>query len=97
MLARRVSASRFFWSFPVIAGFNANAPGYGPDGVLDELRAASPRYVVLQLHDWAPPQLDSATFFLGHPRLGAWLRREYRRTTGPDDADYEVWVRTGEF
>jgi hypothetical protein len=93
VLADRVSASRFFWSFPIIAGFNASAPGYGPGGVLEDLRASSPRYVVLQLHDWAPPELDSAGFFLGHPRLGAWLREQYHRTPGPDEEDYEVWVR----
>lgn len=93
VLAERVSASRFFWSFPVIAGFNADVSGYGPDGVLEELRTSSPRYVVLQLHDWAPPELDSAKFFLGHPLLGSWLRGRYHRTNGPDDQDYEVWVR----
>lgn len=94
--AGRASASRFFWSWPVIAGFNESRPGYGADGVLEDLQARPPRYVVLQRHDWAPPPGDSASFFLGHPRLGAWLRRHYERAQGPDDEDYEVWVRVGE-
>ncbi len=30
--ANRTSASRFFWSRPVIVGFNQGRPGYGADG-----------------------------------------------------------------
>ena len=34
----RASASRFFWSRPVIVGFNGERPGYGVDGLLDDLQ-----------------------------------------------------------
>ena len=36
--AGRRSASRFFWSRPVIVGFNEGKPGYGVSGLLDDLR-----------------------------------------------------------
>lgn len=91
--ADRVSASRFFWSRPVIVGFNAGAPGYGAEGVLGELRRARPVVVVLQIHDWAPPPGDSATYFLTHPLLGAWLRAHYTRAPDLVDDEYDVWVR----
>jgi hypothetical protein len=89
--ARRESASRFFWSYPVISGFNAGRPGYGPEGMLRELEAARPRYVVLQRHDWDPDGPDSETFALAHPGISAWLRREYRRQDPV--ADYAIWSR----
>jgi hypothetical protein len=91
--ANRVSASRFFWSRPVIVGFNETAPGYGARGVLDELERASPAFVVLQTHDWAPPPGDSATYFLTHPLLSAWLFANYDRVRELDDENYEVWSR----
>jgi len=93
--AGRVSASRFFWSRPVLVGFNAETPGYGAAGLLDELRANAPSYVVLQAHDWAPPPGDSATFFMNEPRLGEWLRGNYRRAGDfiGEDEDYDVWVK----
>ena len=91
--AQRVSASRFFWSRPVIVGFNAHVPGYGSRGVLDELRSRSPAYVVLQVGDWAPSPGDSALYFLNDPLLGEWLRTYYRRAEGFVDDDYDVWER----
>ena len=87
----RVSASRFFWSRPVLVGFNDGVPGYGADGVLAELQQRPPRYVVLQIHDWAPPPNDSVTFFTQSPLLGPWLRAHYRQVEVFED--YEIWVR----
>ncbi len=92
--AQRASASRFFWSRPIIVGFNAGSPTYGASGLLDELRAPEPVYVVLQIHDWAPPPGDSATFFLSDPLLGSWLRGRYQRVADFTHEDYDVWVST---
>jgi hypothetical protein len=89
--ADRPSASRFFWSRPVIAGFKADEPGYGVAGLLADLEAARPAVVVLQINDWAPDVDDSAHFFLHTPPLAAWLRAHYRSTTGPDG--FDVWLR----
>jgi hypothetical protein len=89
--ADRSSASRFFWSRPVIAGFNADRPGYGVDGLLADLERARPAVVALQLHDWAPDVDDSAHYFLTTPELGDWLRAGYRQATGPDG--FDVWIR----
>jgi 4-amino-4-deoxy-L-arabinose transferase-like glycosyltransferase len=89
--ADRPSASRFFWSRPVIAGFNAGKAGYGPMGVLADLERGRPAVVALQVHDWAPDVDDSAHFFLNHPALGPWLRQHYRSAPAPDG--FEVWVR----
>jgi len=89
--AERVSASRFFWSRPVIVGFNENQPGYGVQGLLAELERASPAVVALQIHDWAPDVADSARFFLSTPALADWLHTRYRPVTGP--AGFDVWIR----
>jgi hypothetical protein len=75
--SHRVSATRFFWSRPIIVGFNAGKPGYGVDGMLEELLRTRPVEVVLQRHDWDPDGPDSASFFLGDPRLIEWLRENY--------------------
>lgn len=93
VLAGRVSASRFFWSRPVIVGFNEDAPGYGARGLLGELEAAKPAFVVLQRHDWALPPGDSATYFLTHPMLSAWLSAGYYRLQELGDENYEIWAR----
>jgi len=89
--ADRASASRFFWSRPVLVGFNADDPAYGAAGVLEELTARSPKFVVLQKDDWEPAPDDSATFFLEHPQLGSWLRSNYTRRDGFED--FDVWER----
>ena len=52
------SASRFFWSRPLVVGFNEGQPGYGAAGLLDDLRRNSPAVVVLQVNDW---QLEGST------------------------------------
>jgi hypothetical protein len=75
--ANRRSASRFFWSRPVIYDFNAGDPAYGVGGMLADLRRARPAYVILQRHDWAPDVEDSAPFFLSQPPLASWLRANY--------------------
>jgi hypothetical protein len=75
--ARRVSATRFFWSRPIIVGFKEGTPGYGVAGLLQELARTTPYEVVLQRRDWDPDTLDSATYFLQQPALSAWLRAHY--------------------
>jgi 4-amino-4-deoxy-L-arabinose transferase-like glycosyltransferase len=74
--SHRISATRFFWSRPVIVGFNSGKPGYGVDGLLQELSRTRPVEVVLQRRDWEYGP-DSASFFLGDPRLLDWLRENY--------------------
>jgi hypothetical protein len=91
--AGRASASRFFWSRPVIAGFNEGRAGYGVSGVLDELRRTAPAVVALQRRDWAPDVDDSAHFFMTTPPLADWLQSHYDRVDGPDG--FDTWVRRG--
>lgn len=76
--AHRVSATRFFWSRPVIVRFKDGTPGYGVAGLLDELARTRPYEVVLQRRDWDPINQDSASFFLGEPDLANWLRAHYQ-------------------
>jgi 4-amino-4-deoxy-L-arabinose transferase-like glycosyltransferase len=87
--ARRESASRFFWSRPVIVGFREGEPGYGPTGLAVELDMNRPALVVLQRHDWDPDGPDSASFFWSQPLLAAWLRTHYE----PADelGNFEIW------
>ena len=89
--ADRASASRFFWSRPVIAGFEADRPGYGVAGLLGELQRHAPALVALQRKDWAPDVTDSAEFFMRTAPLAGWLEANYIRTGGPDA--FDVWVR----
>jgi hypothetical protein len=89
--ANRRSASRFFWSRPVIVGFNDGKAGYGVDGLLGELRANRPAIVALQQRDWYPDVDDSAHFFVATPPLASWLRGSYTQTSGPEG--FDVWVR----
>lgn len=92
--AGRTSATRFFWSRPVIVGFEEGRPGYGVDGLLDELERTRPPLVVLQARDWDPDGPDSATFFLGEPRLRSWLDTHYEaaRPLG----QFGLWTRRAE-
>jgi hypothetical protein len=87
----RESASRFFWSRPVIAGFNAGGPGYGADGLLADLQRRAPAIVALQRKDWAPDVADSADFFMSTPELAGWLRAHYEHSGGPEE--FDVWIR----
>ncbi|HET7696459.1 MAG TPA: hypothetical protein VFK57_12170 [Vicinamibacterales bacterium] len=92
--AQRRSASRFFWSRPVIVRFNAQDPRYAVAGLADELRSRPPAYVVLQKRDWAPDVPDSAGFFVAQPALVAWLRDEYHQV--PDAVEgFLTWERNG--
>lgn len=87
----RRSATRFFWSRPLIVGFNEGRDGYGAAGLLAELRRNTPAVVALQVSDWQFEGTDSAGFFLGHADLSAWLRDGYERQ--PDLPPFQVWLR----
>ena len=89
--ANRASASRFFWSRPVIVNFKAGTSGYGVDGLLADLNQRSPALIALQRRDWAPDVTDSAEFFMSTPALASWLRSNYVPASGP--AAFDVWVR----
>jgi hypothetical protein len=91
--AQRVSPSRFFWSRPVIAGFNDSVPGYGAAGVLADLQRRPPAIVALQEIDWLGDVDNSAHYFTTHPILGPWLRSNYAKTDGPQG--FETWARRG--
>ena len=89
--ADRESASRFFWSRPVIVGFNGQQPGYGVAGLLSALQQRPPAVVALQRQDWAPDVADSAAFFISTPALAGWLHGGYERDIGPEE--FDVWRR----
>jgi dolichyl-phosphate-mannose-protein mannosyltransferase len=89
--AGRKSASRFFWSRPVIVGFNDGRPGYGVSGLLADLRRNRPAIVALQQRDWYPDVDDSAHFFMTTPSLAGWLRNSYQPVPGPEG--FDVWMR----
>jgi hypothetical protein len=96
VLARsgRESASRFFWSRPVVVEFADDVPGYGPDGLLEDLRQRPPAVVALQKHDWrlGEPQVpNSIEYFMAEPELRQWLEAGYRLED--DNADFAVWRR----
>ena len=73
----RVSASRFFWSRPVIIGFRRSRPATASQGLIGELNRYQPPLVVLQERDWDPDGPNSADFFLANHRLAAWLHDGY--------------------
>lgn len=89
--AERVSASRFFWSRPVIAGFNEGQPGYGVGGLLADLERNAPSAVALQQRDWSPDVDDSAHFFMTTVPLAAWLRAYYERVDAVPG--FDLWLR----
>jgi hypothetical protein len=89
--ADRVSATRFFWSRPVIVGFREGKPGYGPTGMLQELERSRPSVVVLQRHDWDPDGPDSWTYFTTQPQLAGWLHRDY--VPASDLGNFAIWKR----
>ena len=91
VLANRASASRFFWSRPVIVDFNAPKPGYGIAGLRADLERQPPAIVALQQRDWAGDVSDSAAFFMATPQLGDWLRANYVPVDGP--RGFETWQR----
>lgn len=92
--AGRQSASRFFWSRPVVLEFESGRPGYGSSGLLADLNRNVPAVVALQKHDWGLGELttpDSIEFFMNQPQLRAWLEAGY--TLDYEDAAYTVWRR----
>jgi hypothetical protein len=89
--ARRVSATRFHWSRPVIVGFRQEDDGYGVRGMLNELERRRPALVVLQRHDWDPDGPDSWTFFMNQPSLAGWLTRDYQPAT--ELGNFVIWRR----
>jgi len=91
VLSHRASASRFFWSRPVIVDFNAQKPGYGIAGLRADLEREGPAIVALQQRDWAGDVSDSAAFFMTTPQLGDWLRARYRPVEGP--RGFDIWQR----
>lgn len=91
--AGRRSASRFFWSRPVILDFIGDRSGYGVAGLAADLARARPAYVILQHHDWAPDVEDSGPFFLSRPELAGWLRANYHEV--PTVEGFQAWERNG--
>ncbi|MCC7007870.1 MAG: hypothetical protein IT184_03565 [Acidobacteria bacterium] len=89
--AGRSSASRFFWSRPVVVEFAADRPGYGSAGLLRDLQATPPALVVLQKKDWGPMDPDSAAFFLSSPLLSPWLSTHY--SLDAETPLFSVWRR----
>ncbi len=87
----RRSASRFFWSRPLVVGFNEGRDRYGAAGLLADLRARRPAVVVLQTNDWQLEGTDSAAYFLGQPGLVSWLEAGYERQ--PDRDAFQIWLR----
>ena len=88
--ADRRSASRFFWSRPVIVQFNSGNPAYGVNGLRTELEQRRPAYVILQQRDW-PDVQNSAAFFLSQPVLADWLHAEYHEV--PLIENFITWER----
>jgi hypothetical protein len=87
----RISASRFFWSRPVIVEFAASSPGYGSAGLLADLRETGPAIVALQKRDWFPDVQNSMDFFLSHDALRRWLMAGYQ--LDQDTPTFSVWRR----
>jgi hypothetical protein len=88
----RTSASRFFWSRPVVLEFASEHPGYGSAGLLADLKRNTPSMVILQKRDWglAEPQVpNSEEFFLRTPALQQWLDEGYLRES--DNVLFSVW------
>jgi hypothetical protein len=82
----RVSATRFFWSRPVIIEFEAGRPGYGSAGLLADLQRRPPVVVALQKEEWR-----SEAFFMGNTALRAWLESGY--VFDRETAMFSVWRR----
>jgi len=82
----RVSASRFFWSRPVIIEFEDGRPGYGSAGLLDDLVRRPPSVVALQKEEWR-----SRDFFMNNEHLRNWLEAGYRRDR--ETPMFSVWRR----
>jgi hypothetical protein len=88
--AERKSASRFFWSRPVIVDFNHADPSYGVAGLAADLARSRPAYIALQMHDW-PDVGDSGPFFLSQPHLLERLKFSYHQV--PTIEGFQMWER----
>ncbi len=84
--SERASASRFFWSMPVIREFAADRPGYGSAGLLEDLQATRPALVALQKEEWR-----SCDFFMNNERLRHWLEAGY--VADRETPMFSVWRR----
>jgi len=82
----RESASRFFWSRPILIEFAADQPGYGSAGLLADLQRRKPVLVALQREQW-----ESERFFLQNSGLRSWLEQSY--TLESDVPMFSVWRR----
>jgi hypothetical protein len=86
--APRESASRFFWSRPVVVEFERGLPGYGSAGLLRDLQRTRPALVALQKHWGDEPPL---AFFMQTDSLRAWLEGGY--TLDSDAGEFAIWRR----
>jgi hypothetical protein len=84
--SERESASRFFWSRPILIEFAAGEPGYGSAGLLNDLERRQPAIVALQREQW-----ESERFFLENAGLRGWLERGY--VLDQDTPMFSVWRR----
>jgi hypothetical protein len=94
--ARRESASRFFWSRPVVLEFEGNRPGYGSKGLREDLERTMPSIIALQKQDWGLAEAvtkNSLDFFKTTPVLREFLDAHY--VPDYDDNVFEVWRRKG--
>jgi hypothetical protein len=82
----RESASRFFWSRPIIVEFAADRPGYGSAGLLADLERRPPVLVALQKEQW-----QSQAFFMSQDGLRRWLEAGY--VLDRDTPMFAVWRR----
>jgi hypothetical protein len=89
--SQRLSASRFFWSRPVVLEFAADRDGYGSKGLLADLTRSRPVLVALQKQDWGPMDPNSEAFFLAQPELRAWLTAGY--ALDRETPFFSVWRR----
>jgi hypothetical protein len=70
----------------VIIEFAADHPGYGPAGLLDDLRKRPPALVALQKEQW-----HSQEFFLNDAALREWLQAGY--VADRETPMFSVWRR----
>jgi hypothetical protein len=94
--ARRASASRFFWSRPVVLEYEGGRPGYGSKGLREDLDRTMPSILALQKQDWGLAEAvtkNSIDFFKDTPVLREFLEAHY--VPDYEDNVFEVWRRKG--
>lgn len=89
--SNRRSASRFFWSKPVVNEFGAGMARYGSIGLLADVKNSRPEVVVLERHDEGLDEIESASYFLGNASLKNWLASSY--DPAGELEDYLLWKR----